>query len=118
MKGSFNCLKYVNPPIRSLATMPLKGVSCLAALFPDLSYAEQKLRYLFSDFTKLLEQYLIQETFHLDRRQAYEYLLKAYVLRGENERFAQKAKEWGKFMRKNPLRDVEHYLQRFRLCRT
>lgn len=78
------------------------------ALFPDQEYDEQKLRYLLTDLTKLIEEYICYKAVEEEELFKYHLLLYSYRKRSLEKPFLSVLKQAEKTLEDWPRRDVSH----------
>lgn len=84
-------------------------------VFPGQAYNEKLLRYLLSDFTKILEAYLVASRLEKNTRQKTSLLLQAYRDRDLEKFFVSLLEKENKKLEKERVRDINFYLHRFRM---
>jgi hypothetical protein len=77
-------------------------------VFPGLTYEEQKLRYLLTDLTKLLEEFICVKAVDEEVLFKYHLLLYSYRQRGLEKPFMNVLKHAEKTLEEWPRRDVSH----------
>lgn len=83
------------------------------SLFNDKNIHEQKLRYLSSDLTSLLENFLAYSTFEKDTFSKQHFLLDAYRSRNISQFDKQLLQKEKKLFEDNPYQNGRHYRQSF-----
>jgi len=84
-------------------------------VFPDQPYNEKLLRYLLSDFTKILEEYLVDSRLEKNDRQRTSLLLQAYGDRELDKYFVSLLEKEHKKLEKEKVKDINFYLHQFRM---
>lgn len=84
-------------------------------VFPGMAFNEKALRYLLSDFTKILEEYLIHYRLNQNQKQRTSLLLQSYRDRELDKLFSGLYEKESKKIKKEKVRDLNHYLHQFRI---
>jgi hypothetical protein len=82
-------------------------------IFGDEQFDEAKMRYLMSDLTKLLEDYIIQITFERDEFQRKLFLSKALQERKQEKHFMSALEDLNKLNKKEGIRDSNFYFNQY-----
>ncbi|MBE2245904.1 MAG: hypothetical protein IAE67_01505 [Candidatus Competibacteraceae bacterium] len=82
-------------------------------LYKDQPFEEPKLRYLFSDFSKLLEQYIMLKELEKNKVQQNQLLLTYYRTHDIEKYFSQVLDETNKWLEQQNQRDSDYYFYRY-----
>lgn len=93
----------------------LKREKIFRKLFPKIPYQEQKLRYVMSDLTKALEEFLIFQQLLTQESYANFLLLKAYGEKNLDKYFNQSFQHAKTRLEKKGIRDDNYYLMNFKV---
>ncbi len=91
----------------------IKKEKIFKKVFGNQKFDERKLRYLSSDLSKLLEEYIIYKSLKKDSFTQKTYLLKFYALHGLNKQYSQVEEELKKELTQTSLRDSDFYFKTF-----
>ncbi|HMS52480.1 MAG TPA: hypothetical protein PKD56_09125, partial [Chitinophagales bacterium] len=106
----FNILRKLYPDFDE---KKLARVRVFRQIFPREVFNEQKLRYVISDLTKLLEQFIAQLNYMSDATHLNHHLQRAYAERGLSKFFYQSIEAGKEAIEKNELRDVQYNFNKF-----
>ena len=84
-------------------------------LFPDQPFDDANMRYLMSDLTKLLEQFLIQQTLKENQKNQMELLLEAKLKRKLYSHFKTTFKKQQTKINKSAIRDANYFKHQFKI---
>lgn len=104
---------YIAKYADNLESPALEREKAFNEVFKGEPFDEAKMRYLMSDLTKLLEDYLIQVTFEKDEFQRKLMLSKALQERKIEKYFLQALEELYKLNDKEGLRDSNYYFNQY-----
>ncbi len=93
----------------------LERTELFKKVFPKEKYNEKLLRYLLSDFTKILEEYLISARLEKNERQRTSLLLQSYGDRDLEKFFVSLLDKENKKLSKEKVKDINFYLHQFRM---
>ncbi len=94
----------------SFDTPSLERQQLYLLLFPNSVYEEQRLRYLMSDLTKILEEFIAYQEYQQEKRF---FLARAYAKRKLSKYFQQTYKQIQTKWRKQNIRGRDFYLQNY-----
>jgi hypothetical protein len=101
-------------PLRSnWNTTALERTHFFNMLFPGESFDDKKMRYLLSDFSKVLEDFLVWLSFREEPFQNDRLLLKSYQKRKLDKYFQATLSSVEKRLEEHPFRDAEYQGMRF-----
>jgi len=107
----YKLLKKAHPNYDS---KQIKREHIFTKLFPEMPFKEQSLRYVMTDLTKILEDFLAhQEYLNGGLRTQAPFLLQAYANRKLHKYFNQTYKNAEQNLEKNPIRDAQYYLTHY-----
>ncbi|MGB0839057.1 MAG: hypothetical protein ACPGXL_02895 [Chitinophagales bacterium] len=86
-------------------------------ILPHQPYNEKKMSYWMSDFTKLIEQFLVVENINSQPIRKLSYLTRTYLQLNLYKLVQSTLKTTTKQQRKNPLRDADFYFNQFMIHR-
>lgn len=86
-----------------------------ASLWPESHFDHQALRYVMTDLTKIVEEYLVQLQLEKDPGLRTRLILAAYLERKQDKAFASSLKRSLAKLEANSLRDAGYHFQKFRL---
>lgn len=110
----FNLLKKQYPHFKE---QQLEKQKIFKKVFPKLAFKEQKLRYLMSDLTKLLESFLAYQEYNQQTNHYNPYLLDAYMNRELDKYFHNTSSIFQNNINKNQRQNIDFHLDNFQIIK-
>ncbi|MEZ4883784.1 MAG: hypothetical protein R3E32_03520 [Chitinophagales bacterium] len=108
----FLLLKKYHPDYEGIG---LQREKVFRKLFGKSKYEEQKLRYLMSDLTKLMEGFLIHEHFTQNQHSCAHSLLEIYTQRKLEKYFQTTLQNYQNQLDNNAIKNIKHYLNAYQI---
>lgn len=108
----FNLLKKYHPKFESVG---LQREKIFKKLFRQSTFEEQKLRYLMSDLTKLIEGFMVHEHYAYNPNTFHQALLHIYTDRKLEKYFQTTLNTYQNHLKKNPIQDIERFLNNYQI---
>jgi hypothetical protein len=109
---TFNILKKDYPNFESSW---LQKEKLFKKIFDNVAYDESKLRYVFSDLSKVIEEFIIHKELEKDTQQKRLLLLNFYMNKDLEKYFQQTFEEADKFHQKQHIKDEDYYFYKYLL---